>query len=191
MDGSGALSIDSDDSKSGYYTSAGRTYLLSNLRGKPDLSSKPYHRGKSCGKEYFTPAGSELEILSQNHTRLRRDTTDKYIELMIVISHGLVKQYKEKNATDLNGKLSPVIGRYEKVHNIIDSFYKMAGIRVALLGIELWQEEDQFDFSELNSGEILDHFRTWRRLQFKNMDKTPLERSRWKSQDNAQLVVVR
>ena len=80
--------------------------------------------------------------------------------------------------------------RYEEVHNIVDSFYQMVGIRVLLLEITLWDEEDGFDLTGQNSGEILDNFRKWRKLQSTNIALLPLSRQKWRSQDNSQLIVV-
>ena len=108
----------------------------------------------------------------------------------MVISYELVQKYMKKNGTDFHAKVAPVLARYERVHNTIDSFYKMAGIRVALLDIELWKNGDQIEIEGKNSGEILDGFRNWRRYQFKNMTLTPTQRKKWRSQDNAQLVLV-
>ena len=121
---------------------------------------------------------------------MRRETEDKYIELIIVVSKGLVDKYKLKNATDKTSRLRPVYHRYESVHNIIDNFYKIVGIRVALLDIFLWDTTDHVNMKGKNSGEILDDFNTWRKNQARNMTLNKDQRNRWKAHDNAQFVVV-
>lgn len=191
--GHGALSIDSDGSKSGYYTFAGQTYTLESRR-KQRLVAALFRYNKRGCKQYFTPPDHHLEFVPSSSTnwtktRAKRDVEQKYIELMMVVTKGLVDKHRDADGGDLTAQLRPVFARYERVHNLIDSFYKLVGIRVALLDIVLWRDEDEIELGNKNSGEILDHFRTWRRNQPKNGDLTPNQRARWKAHDNAQLIV--
>ena len=195
--GHGALSVDFKGSYSGFYAKEGQTWLISGNKRKPYSQYLPYEYVKSCNKEYqaaphdlhYVPqiTSNDLEKPSK---RLRREAEDKYIELIIVVSNGLVRKYESKNATDKTSRLRPVFHRYESVHNIIDNFYKMVGIRVALLDIVLWDERDHVNMQERNSGDILDKFRAWRKKQTTDMALSSDQRLRWKAQDNAQLVVV-
>ena len=53
------------------------------------------------------------------------------------------QEHERNNETDSAIRYRPVLKRYESAHNMVDSFYKEAGFRVALLDIILWKEKDE------------------------------------------------
>ena len=84
------------------------------------LKSKLFKNDHKCGKEYFQPEKHTFytEVEKQfNDTRLRRETSEKYVELIMVVSKNLVDKYKDKNATDLTSQMSKVYSRSDLKKN--------------------------------------------------------------------------
>ena len=70
--------------------------------------------GSKCG---IPPV--ELPREELNHTRLRRSAKNdegRTLELIVVLSKGLLDQYGDKEATDKTSKRRPLIERYESVY---------------------------------------------------------------------------
>ena len=62
--------------------------------------------------------GLPSTLLYQNSTHLRRRRSDdpETLELIIVLSSGLLEQYGKKDATSKTEKVRPLLERYEAVY---------------------------------------------------------------------------
>ncbi|KAJ8398484.1 hypothetical protein AAFF_G00427390 [Aldrovandia affinis] len=103
--------------------------------------------------------------------RSKRDilSETKYIELVLVVDHKEYMHY-QKNKT--------IIYRMLDVANRVDWFYRPLNVRVALLGLEIWSDQDKIQVDK-NPTETLNRFLEWR-------TRVLLPRLR---HDNAQLVM--
>ncbi|KAK7880102.1 hypothetical protein WMY93_033242 [Mugilogobius chulae] len=104
--------------------------------------------------------------------RSRRDilSETKYIELVLVVDHQEFVNYQKDNQT--------VIYRMLDVANQVDWFYRALNVRVALTGLEIWNDRDKIHI-EKKPTETLHNFLQWRTSEL-------LPRIR---HDNAQLVM--
>lgn len=184
--GYGALSIDLDGSKSGFYTDENGTFELKSEKGA-NLKKNIFKWNHDCQKTFFADPNPELFKLKHSD-RVRRDTDDiRYIELIIVISQSLVLEHELGNATDNETKYRPVLKRYEEVHNMVDNFYKSVDLRVALLDIVLFLEKDYIKVDGKSSGSILEGFRKYKQSQ--KLEAKGAQLMRWQRVDNAQFIV--
>uniref|UniRef100_A0AAY4DA75 ADAM metallopeptidase domain 15 n=1 Tax=Denticeps clupeoides TaxID=299321 RepID=A0AAY4DA75_9TELE len=94
----------------------------------------------------------------------------KYIELVLVADHKEFLNYQKNNKT--------IIYRMLDVANQVDWFYRPLNVRVALLGLEIWSDQDKIQV-DTNPKETLNRFLDWRTQEL-------LPRLR---HDNAQLVM--
>ncbi|KAG2456174.1 ADA19 protein, partial [Polypterus senegalus] len=122
-------------------------------------------------------AGDERHVIYQSeHTGLRgwscghqhlnspaRDRGGAFQESLIRF------QNHKRNYEDLQRKLLDVA-------NYVDKFYRSFSIRVALIGLEIWTDQDKIVVSE-NPYNTLSNFLSWRRMQFSRIRN-----------DNAQLI---
>ncbi|KAK2849382.1 hypothetical protein Q5P01_009216 [Channa striata] len=106
-------------------------------------------------------------IVSQ---REKRDLSQnmKYVELLIVAD----KAEYEK----LGGSLQKTKAKLLEAANLVDKYYKPLNIRVALIGLEVWTDEDKINVLD-NPHSTLASFLSWRRKQLRTLPN-----------DNAQLV---
>ncbi|XP_028834830.1 disintegrin and metalloproteinase domain-containing protein 12 isoform X4 [Denticeps clupeoides] len=104
--------------------------------------------------------------------RSKRDilSETKYIELVLVADHKEFLNYQKNNKT--------IIYRMLDVANQVDWFYRPLNVRVALLGLEIWSDQDKIQV-DTNPKETLNRFLDWRTQEL-------LPRLR---HDNAQLVM--
>ncbi|KAM6910502.1 disintegrin and metalloproteinase domain-containing protein 12 [Xenentodon cancila] len=112
-------------------------------------------------------------IYSSTHThRTKRDilSETKYIELVLVADHQEFLNYQKNNKT--------IIYRMLDVANQVDWFYRPLNVRVALTGLEIWNDRNQIQV-EKNPTDTLNNFLEWRTREL-------LPRLR---HDNAQLVM--
>ncbi|XP_013929562.1 PREDICTED: zinc metalloproteinase-disintegrin-like VLAIP-B [Thamnophis sirtalis] len=93
----------------------------------------------------------------------------KYIEVFIVVDNVMFRKYKS-NVTAINTRV------YELV-NTLNMIFRILNIHLALIGIEIWSNEDQIDVQPAASV-TLDSFARWRET-----DLLPRKRN-----DNAQLL---
>ncbi|KAJ8290059.1 hypothetical protein GJAV_G00008260 [Gymnothorax javanicus] len=117
-----------------------------------------------------TPVPS-LAAVPQVH-RSKRDilSETKYVELVLVVDHKEYLNYLKNNKT--------IIYRMLDVANQVDWFYRPLNVRVALLGLEIWSDQDKIQVDK-NPTETLNRFLDWRTREL-------LPRLR---HDNAQLIM--
>ncbi|XP_031431696.1 disintegrin and metalloproteinase domain-containing protein 15 isoform X1 [Clupea harengus] len=131
-----------------------------------------HQRGPSaggCGVSH-TPV-PPLYAPPQVH-RHKRDilSETKYIELVLVADHKEFLNYQKNNKT--------IIYRMLDVANQVDWFYRPLNVRVALLGLEIWSDQDRIQVDK-SPTETLNRFLEWRTREL-------LPRLR---HDNAQLIM--
>nr|XP_015199925.1 PREDICTED: disintegrin and metalloproteinase domain-containing protein 15-like [Lepisosteus oculatus] len=90
--------------------------------------------------------------------RLKRDilTETKYIELVLVVDHREYLAYEKDNKT--------IINRMLDLANQVDWFYRPLNVRVALLGLEIWSDEDKI-LIDKSPTDTLNRFLEWRTRQ--------------------------
>uniref|UniRef100_A0A8C2FQE4 ADAM metallopeptidase domain 15 n=1 Tax=Cyprinus carpio TaxID=7962 RepID=A0A8C2FQE4_CYPCA len=112
-----------------------------------------------------------IQIIPHTH-RSKRDilSETKYIELVLVADHKEYLNYQKNNKT--------IIYRMLDVANQVDWFYRPLNVRVALLGLEIWSDQDKIKVDK-NPTETLNRFLDWR-----TGDLLPRLRH-----DNAQLIM--
>ncbi|XP_051576250.1 disintegrin and metalloproteinase domain-containing protein 15 isoform X2 [Myxocyprinus asiaticus] len=112
-----------------------------------------------------------IQIIPQTH-RSKRDilSETKYIELVLVADHKEYVNYQKNNKT--------IIYRMLDVANQVDWFYRPLNVRVALVGLEIWSDQDKIQVDK-NPTETLNRFLEWRTREL-------LPRLR---HDNAQLIM--
>ncbi|KAL6488498.1 hypothetical protein MHYP_G00022390 [Metynnis hypsauchen] len=122
-----------------------------------------------CGISHtFIPP---IQIIPHVH-RTKRDilSETKYIELVLVTDHKEYLNYQKNNKT--------IIYRMLDVANQVDWFYRPLNVRVALLGLEIWSDQDKI-LVDKSPTDTLNRFLEWRTREL-------LPRLR---HDNAQLVM--
>ncbi|XP_060777840.1 disintegrin and metalloproteinase domain-containing protein 12 isoform X2 [Neoarius graeffei] len=122
-----------------------------------------------CGVSHtFIPP---IQIIPQIY-RTKRDILleTKYIELVLVVDHKEYLNYQKNKKT--------IIYRMLDVANQVDWFYRPLNVRVALVGLEIWSDQDKI-LIDKNPGDTLSRFLAWR-----NRELLPRLRH-----DNAQLVM--
>ncbi|KAJ8386505.1 hypothetical protein AAFF_G00169750 [Aldrovandia affinis] len=132
-------------------------------------AQQPGSQGGSCGVP--PQPGASLHVPTLTH-RKKRDilTETKYIELVLVVNHKEYLNYEKNNRT--------IIYRMLDVANQVDWFFRPLGVRVALLGLEIWSSGDRIQVDS-SPADTLDRFLDWRSREL-------LPRLR---HDNAQLVL--
>ncbi|XP_057196287.1 disintegrin and metalloproteinase domain-containing protein 15 isoform X1 [Triplophysa rosa] len=112
-----------------------------------------------------------IQIIPQTH-RSKRDilSETKYIELVLVADHKEYVNYQKKNKT--------IIYRMLDVANQVDWFYRPLNVRVALMGLEIWSDQDKIKVDK-SPTDTLNRFLDWRTREL-------LPRLR---HDNAQLIM--
>ncbi|KAA0703351.1 Disintegrin and metalloproteinase domain-containing protein 12 [Triplophysa tibetana] len=112
-----------------------------------------------------------IQIITQTH-RSKRDilSETKYIELVLVADHKEYLNYQKKNKT--------IVYRMLDVANQVDWFYRPLNIRVALMGLEIWSDQDKIKVDK-SPIDTLNRFLEWRTREL-------LPRLR---HDNAQLIM--
>ncbi|XP_051901816.1 disintegrin and metalloproteinase domain-containing protein 12 isoform X2 [Pristis pectinata] len=93
--------------------------------------------------------------LEQPPHRRRRGvlTESKYVELVMVADS---KEYHRYGSN-----LKAIQMRMLEITNQVDAFYRPLSIRVALVGVEVWTQEDPFEVSR-SPGDTLNRFLKWR-----------------------------
>ncbi|XP_059568927.1 disintegrin and metalloproteinase domain-containing protein 19 isoform X2 [Alligator mississippiensis] len=114
----------------------------------------------SCGYQHAEPTDRRrlqefVRPLNVTLHRARRAAPEpmKYVELLLVADYAEFQKYHG----DLRNRLV-------EVANYVDKFYKALNIRVALVGLDIWNHRDQCDVSE-NPFSTLWSFLAWRRKQ--------------------------
>ncbi|XP_071896359.1 disintegrin and metalloproteinase domain-containing protein 8 isoform X13 [Anas platyrhynchos] len=92
----------------------------------------------------------------------------RYVELVLVVDNEEFRKYKD---------LHRVQNRMKEIVNHVDKLYQPLGLRVALIGLEVWSNRDKITVSR-NAEVTLENFLRWRETEL-------LKR---KQHDNAQLI---
>ncbi|XP_069579982.1 disintegrin and metalloproteinase domain-containing protein 9-like isoform X2 [Brachyistius frenatus] len=112
------------------------------------------------------------EILHRQHSRMKRAVLHQthYVELLLVVDNDRYN-YLNRNETAV---------RDEMVHlaNFIDSIYMQLNVRVVLVGLEIWSQQNLIS-TDGGAGEVLSRFTQWR-------EKELVHRHR---HDSAQLIL--
>ncbi|XP_071340199.1 disintegrin and metalloproteinase domain-containing protein 9 isoform X1 [Trachinotus anak] len=156
--------------------SAPEQHLVYRLK---DVTSQP----RGCGTPHNQHAHSNTtehaqyeteEIHHRQHSRVKRAVFPKthYVELLLVVDNDRYN-YMNRNETAV---------REEMVHlaNFIDSIYMQLNVRVVLVGLEIWTQQNLISV-EGGAGEVLSRFTQWR-----EKDLVPRRRH-----DSAQLILKR
>ncbi|MCJ8728689.1 hypothetical protein PDJAM_G00007360 [Pangasius djambal] len=122
-----------------------------------------------CGVSHtFIPP---IQIIPQIHRTKRNILLEtKYIELVLVVDHKEYLNYQKNKKT--------IIYRMLDVANQVDWFYRPLNVRVALVGLEIWSNQDKI-LIDKSPSDTLSRFLEWR-----NRELLPRLRH-----DNAQLVM--
>lgn len=150
--------------------SAPRQHLLYRLQ---DVSSQP----RGCGTLLHrnttqnAPHGAE-NIQHRAHSRMRRAILHKthYVELLLVVDNERFN-YMRRNETAVTEDMIHLA-------NYIDSIYVQLNIRVVLVGLEIWTQQNLIS-TDGAVGEVLSRFTQWR-------EKELIRRRR---HDSAQLIL--
>ncbi|XP_021322599.1 disintegrin and metalloproteinase domain-containing protein 15 isoform X3 [Danio rerio] len=129
----------------------------------------PTSESRDCGVSHTSIP--PIQIIPHTH-RSKRDILSeiKYIELVLVADHKEYLNYQKNNKT--------IIYRMLDVANQVDWFYRPLNVRVALLGLEIWSDQDKIKVDK-SPTETLNRFLDWRTREL-------LPRLR---HDNAQLIM--
>ncbi|KAF6292353.1 ADAM metallopeptidase domain 15 [Rhinolophus ferrumequinum] len=119
---------------------------------------------------WYQPDGTR--VVSEGHTLWRRDvvTETKIIELVIVADHSEVQRYPD---------VQHLMNRTLEVALLLDTFFRPLNVRVVLVGLEVWTQQDWIEISR-DPGLTLDNFLHWRRTHL--LPRLP--------HDSAQLVTA-
>eukprot|EP00063_Salmo_salar_P093713 XP_014068548.1 PREDICTED: disintegrin and metalloproteinase domain-containing protein 19-like isoform X2 [Salmo salar] len=130
----------------------------------------------TCGHRHSNQGqGEGLDDLIQGMMKARggRERRDvgqsmKYVELLLVADHAEF----QKHGGDLNRTKRKLL----EAANYVDKYYKSLSIRVAVIGLEVWSDQDRISVSG-NPYSTLGAFLAWRRKQLHTLPN-----------DNAQLI---
>lgn len=131
----------------------------------------PHHHGNNEPKEGLN--NFIHGMMSPNNKREKRDLSRnrKYVELLLVAD----KAEFEKHGSSLQKTKMKLL----EAANLVDKYYKTLNIRVALIGLEVWTNQDMFSISD-NPHSTLASFLSWRSKQLHTLPN-----------DNAQLITGR
>ncbi|XP_069506264.1 disintegrin and metalloproteinase domain-containing protein 15 isoform X2 [Ambystoma mexicanum] len=158
------------------FLSGSRSYSITPVADDPNgrhlLSKIPNASGEKqpCGARYGQPV-----MPSEGHRprlrRLRRNVLSemKYIELVIVADQ---KEYK-----NYYSDMAKLQQRMLEIANQVDEFYQPLNVRVVLVGLEVWNRDDQILVGG-NLTDTLNRFLAWRQTNL--LPRMP--------HDNAQLL---
>ncbi|POI33220.1 hypothetical protein CIB84_003028 [Bambusicola thoracicus] len=107
-----------------------------------------------------------LKLYRWKSARLHRGP--RYVELVLVVDNEEFRKYKD---------LRKVQNRMKEIVNHVDKLYQSLGLRVALIGLEVWSNRDKITVSR-KAEETLENFLRWRETDL-------LKR---KQHDNVQLI---
>ncbi|XP_011613609.1 disintegrin and metalloproteinase domain-containing protein 9 [Takifugu rubripes] len=135
-----------------------------------DVTSQPQGCATSHGDRHYDP--TEEIPHTRQHKRMKRAVLHQthYVELLLVVDNDRFN-YMNRNDTAV---------REEMVHlaNFIDSIYIQLNVRVVLVGLEIWTQQNLIS-TDGGAGEVLSRFTQWR-------EKALVPRRR---HDSAQLIL--
>ncbi|KAJ8273597.1 hypothetical protein GJAV_G00103420 [Gymnothorax javanicus] len=106
----------------------------------------------NCGVSHQPRPVLDAPLKMHRHKRDILNET-KYIELVLVVDHSEYINYEKNNRT--------IVYRMLDVANQVDWFFRPLGVRVALVGVELWSDRDRIQVDG-GPAETLDRFLEWR-----------------------------
>ncbi|KAJ6667843.1 hypothetical protein lerEdw1_016164 [Lerista edwardsae] len=129
----------------------------------------------SCGNQHLGSQAMDWLAELTGHVepgfhRVKRDDQQsmKYVELLLVADYAEFQKH--------NYDLQATKNKLVEAANYVDKFYKSLNIRIALVGLEIWNDHNKCEISE-NPHSTLWSFLAWRRKLLKH-----------KKHDNAQLI---
>ncbi|XP_062381668.1 zinc metalloproteinase-disintegrin-like protein H4 subunit A isoform X2 [Sardina pilchardus] len=149
---------------SGFLRAAQQVYLIDPLEDSPEGDHaiyKPQHmRGRTakCGLTNTTEDDDSFiqpraaGVFRPNGQNMPHFNTPHYVELYMVVDNMEFRKYKT---------FENVRARIQDVVNHIDSYYRAVNIRVLLVGLEVWTQQDKFTVHG-DEGRTLDRFIEWR-----------------------------
>ncbi|CAN9512879.1 unnamed protein product [Ophioblennius macclurei] len=142
-------------------------YRLQDVMSQPRGCGTLHHRDAADG----APARPE-DIQLEPHSRMKRAILHKthYVELLLVIDNERFI-YMRRNETAVTEDMIHLA-------NFVDSIYVQLNVRVVLVGVEIWTQQNQIS-TDGAVGEVLSRFTQWR-------EKELLQRRR---HDSAQLIL--
>lgn len=137
---------------SGFLRTGGRLYLIEPLGGGEDGDHVIYQREhlKVGGAARRGADGSAGLFRSRSWKARPPSGPQRFVELFVVVDHTEFKVYGA-------GTRSRILGAV----NHVDKLYRPLNIRVLLVGLEIWTQEDHIEV-DMDSETTLDHFLTWR-----------------------------
>ncbi|KAG7464785.1 hypothetical protein MATL_G00169320 [Megalops atlanticus] len=158
------------------------SYLIEPLPNRTETQEHAVYRAESlklrrgtCGHRHGAQAGGLDDLISgmaQSHHggREKRDASQnmKYVELMVVADNAEF----QKHGRDYERTKMKLL----EAANYVDKYYKALNIRVALIGLEVWTDQDKISVTD-NPYSTLGAFLSWRRKQLPRLPN-----------DNAQLI---
>nr|XP_005991939.1 PREDICTED: disintegrin and metalloproteinase domain-containing protein 28 [Latimeria chalumnae] len=173
-----SVSISTCDGVRGYFRVRTRRYLIEPLLSS-DTDDHALYRYESLQEQPKTCGVTNTTWEDGNEPRVAKSSTDeekknfissrKFVELYLVADNS---EYKKQD-----GNIMKVKKRLFEIVNFINMVYKAINTHVALVGIEIWSDEDKIEVSSV-SGTTLDRFISWRNSKL----------NRQKQHDNAQLL---
>ncbi|XP_026177068.1 disintegrin and metalloproteinase domain-containing protein 9 isoform X3 [Mastacembelus armatus] len=145
-------------------------YRLQDVTSQPRACGTPHEHEHSNATEHaqYEPK----EILHTQHSRMKRAVLHQthYVELLVVVDNDRYN-YMNRNETVVREEMV-------RLANFVDSIYMQLNIRVVLVGLEIWTQQNLIS-TEGGAGEVLSRFTQWR-------EKELVPRRR---HDSAQLVL--
>uniref|UniRef100_A0A8C2KYY6 ADAM metallopeptidase domain 9 n=1 Tax=Cyprinus carpio TaxID=7962 RepID=A0A8C2KYY6_CYPCA len=135
-------------------------YRLEDVKTEPLSCGTPHFHNHDDEASPRQPTDRHRAVLHQTH----------YVELLLVVDHERYN-YKKKNQTAVREEMV-------QIANYVDSMYMALNIRIVLVGLEIWSEQN-FINTDGSAGEVLGRFTQWR-------EKELVHRRR---HDSAQLII--
>ncbi|XP_026570661.1 zinc metalloproteinase-disintegrin-like NaMP [Pseudonaja textilis] len=166
----------------GYFKNYGERYLIEPLKlsnseahalFKYESLEKEDKTFKTCGVTNTTWKSDDpfkkTSRMSMSIEKKEYLQAKKYVEFYVVADNRMFRKYSRSITT--------IRKRVFDIANFINVVYKPLKVHVALIGLEIWSDEDKIEISE-TAGATLNHFSSWRQSVL-------LKRKR---NDNAQLL---
>ncbi|XP_061585630.1 disintegrin and metalloproteinase domain-containing protein 9 isoform X2 [Cololabis saira] len=146
-------------------------YRLQDVTSQPLGCETPHHEHEHTEATEHAQYRPE-ESLYRQHSRVKRAVLHKthYVELLLVVDYDRYI-YMNRNATAVREEMVLLA-------NLIDGIYVQLNIRVVLVGLEIWTQQNLIS-TEGGAGEVLSRFTQWR-------EKSLVPRRR---HDSAQLIL--
>ncbi|XP_072839958.2 disintegrin and metalloproteinase domain-containing protein 15 isoform X2 [Pogona vitticeps] len=139
--------------------SEGRRYVLEPVNGGTTSAYRlDSLKQETGGCRVLFPHPEQLRLQAESgptlHRRAKRDATSEagYVELVMVADQAEFR---------LDPDLERIETRMSEIANYMDGFYRTLGLRVALVGVEIWSDRDRVP-TDGSPQEVLERFLRWR-----------------------------